>query len=138
MKSSTGGARTFREEWAPAFSPIPEIYICYDRDDAGRSGARTVGQLIPQAKVAQLPASVGEGGDITDFFVRLGQSREDFIALLHEAEPVPPPPLATPTATSSAMMSTTARPYSIPRNSTPMVTMSETSVIPVSTIPTMT
>jgi hypothetical protein len=39
-----------------------------------------------------LPAEVGDGGDITDFFVCLGHTREDFLTLMREAEPVPPRP----------------------------------------------
>jgi DNA primase len=30
--TSTGGAGTFREEWAKEFEDIPEVYICFDRD----------------------------------------------------------------------------------------------------------
>lgn len=90
--TSTGGAVTFREEWIPSFSQIPQVYICYDRDAAGQRGALKVGLMIPGAKLVALPAEVGDGGDVTDFFVRLGKTREDFIALLKKAEPVPPPP----------------------------------------------
>ena len=32
---------------------------------------------------------IGEGGDVTDFFVRLGRSREEFIGLLDSARPLP-------------------------------------------------
>jgi hypothetical protein len=46
--------------------------------------------LIPLAKVVVLPEEVGEGGDVTDFFVRLGRSREEFEKLLATAKPVPP------------------------------------------------
>lgn len=87
--TSTGGARTFRSEWAKEFEGIPEVYICFDRDEAGRRGAERVGQLIPHAKIVELPEEVGEGGDVTDFFVRLGRTREDFEKLLAEAKPAP-------------------------------------------------
>jgi len=89
--TSTGGAGTFRPEWAKEFKAIPEVYICFDRDDAGRRGAFRVARLIPDAKIVELPEEVGEGGDVTDFFVRLGKSSEDFLALLADAKPVPPP-----------------------------------------------
>ncbi len=91
--TSTGGARNFRPEWAADFAAIPEVYICFDRDEAGRQGVLKIGQLIPHAKVVELPEEVGEGGDVTDFFVRLGWSRDDFAKLLGEARQVPPPPL---------------------------------------------
>ena len=67
--TSTGGAGVFRPEWTSAFAEIPEVYICYDRDAAGRNGAVRVAQLIPHAKFVELPEDVGEGGDVTDFFV---------------------------------------------------------------------
>src|SRR5216683_7803534 len=83
--TSTGGAGTFKEKWAEIFKEILEIYLCFDRDDAGRKGARRVAQMIAHAKIVELPPDVGEGGDITDFFVRLGRSSGDFERLLSEA-----------------------------------------------------
>jgi hypothetical protein len=94
--TSTGGVRTFRPEWAGELASIPHVYICFDRDEAGRLGAEHVGQLIPQAKVVSLPEEVGEGGDVTDFFVQLGRTDEDFRVLMAEALPVPPRPAAEP------------------------------------------
>ena len=87
--TSTGGAGTFRPEWADDFEDIPEVYICFDRDEAGERGALRVARLIPHARLVALPPDVGEGGDITDFFVRLGLGREDLVKVLGEA--VPPP-----------------------------------------------
>jgi len=87
--TSTGGANVFRSEWAEALHSIPEVYVCFDRDEAGQNGALRVGRMIPQAKLVSLPEEVGPGGDITDFFVRLGHSLEDFERLLKEARPVP-------------------------------------------------
>lgn len=88
--TSTGGAGVFRKEWAEAIADIPEVYICYDRDPVGHAGAIRVGQMIPHAKIVMLPDEVGEHGDVTDFFVRLGASRADFEALLAAAKPAPP------------------------------------------------
>lgn len=88
--TSTGGAGTFRKEWVSAFAEIPEVYVCFDRDDAGRKGALRVGQLIPHAKIVELPEEVGESGDVSDFFVRLRRTADDFIGLLGEARPAPP------------------------------------------------
>lgn len=86
--TSTGGARTFRVEWAEAFREIPNVYVCFDNDVAGQEGAKRVARLIPQARIVRLPEEVGEGGDITDFFVRLGHSREEFLNLLEAAQPL--------------------------------------------------
>ena len=93
--TSTGGAGTFRSEWVNEFKAIPEVYICFDCDDAGRNGALRVGRMISHSRLVKLPEEVEEGGDITDFFVRLGHSREDFLKLLEQAQPAPPSPAPT-------------------------------------------
>jgi DNA primase len=48
--TSTGGAGTFRPEWAEAFTEISEVYICFDRDEAGRKGALRIARMIAHAK----------------------------------------------------------------------------------------
>lgn len=100
--TSTGGAGSFCSEWATDFAAIPEVYLCLDRDDAGRNGALRIGQFIPHARIVDLPEEVGPGGDVTDFFVRLGADREDFLALLDRARPVPIPPPTLPVASPRA------------------------------------
>jgi len=92
--TSTGGATTFRPEWADALREIPNVFICFDNDAAGRTGAQQAARLIPHARLVKLPEEVGEGGDVTDYFVRLGKSREDFTRLLEAAEPMPQKKLA--------------------------------------------
>lgn len=87
--TSTGGAATFRPQWADELKTIDDVYVCFDRDQAGQNGAKVVALMIPQAKLVELPAEVGQGGDVTDFFVRLGRSREEFIKLMQAAKPVP-------------------------------------------------
>lgn len=94
--TSTGGAGTFRREWAEALAEIPTLYVCFDRDDAGEQGVRRVARLLPRARIVRLPDEVGEGGDVTDFFVRLGRSRDDFLGLLQAAEPLRPSPVPPP------------------------------------------
>jgi hypothetical protein len=96
--TSTGGAGAFRPEWAPDFASIPELYLCFDYDEAGRHGALRVAQCVPHAKLVKLPEDVGPGGDITDFFVRLGRTREHFLQLIDVATPVPVPPPTLPVA----------------------------------------
>ena len=90
--TSTGGAGVFRREWAKAFAGIPEVFVCFDRDAAGQAGVLRVARMIPGARIVELPEEVGEGGDVTDFFVRLGKTREDFVMLLTQATPPPPEP----------------------------------------------
>lgn len=96
--TSTGGAGSFRDEWAKDFKDIPRVFVCFDRDDAGRRGALRVAWAIPHAKIVELPSEVGEGGDATDFFVRLGRRREAFLRLLEAACPAPDKPAAKPPA----------------------------------------
>lgn len=88
--TSTGGAGVFRKEWTAAFLETPEIYVCFDRDEAGRRGAEGVARMIPQARIVRLPEEVGSCGDVTDLFVRLGKTREDFVRLLDAARPLSP------------------------------------------------
>ena len=84
--TSTGGAGTFKEEWVEVLKNIPEVFICFDNDEAGREGAEKVGKLIPKVKIVYLPSEVGEGGDITDFFVKLGKSADGFRELLEKGK----------------------------------------------------
>src|SRR5262249_32738383 len=92
--TSTGGARAFKKDWAREFESIPDVLICFDNDEPGRNGALRVGRVIPHARIVELPQEVGESGDVTDFFVRLGRNRDDFLKLLQEAKPAPEEPEA--------------------------------------------
>jgi DNA primase len=101
--TSTAGALTFLPEWAEEIAKIPEIYVSFDRDEAGREGALKIARLLPQARIVELPEEVGDHGDVSDFLVRLKRKPEDFEALLRKATPVPaphkesePPPSTSP------------------------------------------
>jgi DNA primase len=87
--TSTGGAGTFRREWAEAFEEISHVYICFDNDAAGRKGAERIAKIMPLAQIIRLPDEVGESGDVTDFFVRLVKGQHDFRKLMEVAEPLP-------------------------------------------------
>jgi DNA primase len=93
--TSTGGTGVFRREWPDYFKEIPMVYVCFDRDLAGNTGARKVAQLIPHARIVQLPEGLGESGDVTDFFVRLGRSEEESRQLLERAKPMAQETVAT-------------------------------------------
>ena len=82
--TSTAGALTFKSEWVQALDAVKEIFICFDRDKAGEAGAKKVQELIPRARVVTLPDSLGEGGDVTDYFLQ-GASKLDFEILMSEA-----------------------------------------------------
>ena len=114
--TSTGGAATFRPQWADELRKIENVYICFDRDNAGKNGAQVVAFMIPQAKLVMLPEEVGQGGDVTDFFVHLKRSREDFLRLLEAAKPAPqiqqvpsPRPLKPIQSTESLLAQRTER-----------------------------
>jgi hypothetical protein len=87
--TGTAGALVFLETWAKALQVVPNLFICFDRDDAGRGGAKRVASLLPHARIVELPDAVGPGGDITDFFVRLGRSLGEFRMLMADARPLP-------------------------------------------------
>jgi len=82
--TSTGGAGTFKKEWATHFSHIKKIYVVYDNDKAGKDGAdRVLKTFLENERLdirlfkITLPEEVGDGGDITDYFIKLKGSAED-------------------------------------------------------------
>ncbi len=80
--TSTHGALTFKKEWVEFISDTTEIYVCFDNDKAGREGTERVCGLLKESGVQKiskitLPLEVGEGGDITDFFVKLRGNLDD-------------------------------------------------------------
>jgi len=83
--TSTGGAGIFLREWVPYFEAVRRVYICFDLDPAGQAGAENVKRLLPRAAIVTLPGDVGERGDVTDYFVKLGKTRTDFETLLATA-----------------------------------------------------
>lgn len=64
--STTGGSGTFRDEWAQYFENN-DVYICYDKDEAGIRGALRVQEILPHAKIIFFPESF-KGKDVTDYF----------------------------------------------------------------------
>jgi len=110
--TSTAGAACFRPEWAAQLKAVEEVYVCFDRAQAGRNGEMVVGVMVPHARRIELPYEVGEGGDVTDFFARLGKSREDFLKLLEAATPIASrttaPPRGAPSAGPQPLSSLTA------------------------------
>jgi DNA primase len=80
--TSTAGGNTFLDEWLPYFDSVRHVYICFDRDAAGELAARNLHAKLPKAKIVRLPDAVGPKGDITDYFVRLGNGIADFEVLL--------------------------------------------------------
>jgi len=79
--TSTHGAMTFKQEWCEKIGKGRKIYICYDNDDAGKKGAEKVAKIVEnrgnETYIITLPQEVGEGGDITDYLVKLNGNPDD-------------------------------------------------------------
>jgi hypothetical protein len=78
----THGAGTTKDNWMEYFNPELEYYICYDNDNAGRTGAlNTASKLFKNGckniSIITLPEEVGEKGDLGDYVVRLGLPIDD-------------------------------------------------------------
>lgn len=78
--SSTGGSQTWEKEWNKYLEGLTVI-ICYDHDDAGFRGAYNTYAMVPGSAIAWLPKEVGEHGDVTDYFTKLGKTTADFLKI---------------------------------------------------------
>lgn len=82
--TSTGGAGTFKDEWAQYFNHLDKIYLCFDKDETGEQGLQRAGEIlskIEDLKIYQisLPDSLGEKADITDYFLKTDGNVDDLI-----------------------------------------------------------
>ena len=79
--TSTHGAMTFKQEWCEKVGKGRKIYVCFDNDDAGKKGAEKVAKMMEnggnETYIIALPQEVGEGGDITDYLVKLNGNPDD-------------------------------------------------------------
>ncbi len=79
--TSTHGAMTFKQEWCEKIGKGRKIYVCFDNDEAGRKGAERAAKLLEntgnEIYITTLPQEVGEGGDITDYLVKLNGNPDD-------------------------------------------------------------
>lgn len=82
--TSTHGAMTFKEEWVSKIPKDTKVYICFDNDEAGKKGSERVAKMVEnggyETHIITLPEEVGEAGDITDYFVKLGGSVDDLFS----------------------------------------------------------
>lgn len=83
--SSTGGSKTFKEDWVPLLSAF-NVFICYDTDPAGRQGALRTHYMLPGSKVMNL----SKGKDVTEYFLS-GGTPEEFVKLMRGAMTYPKP-----------------------------------------------
>jgi 5S rRNA maturation endonuclease (ribonuclease M5) len=60
----TSGAGTWKPEWASLFSHVRHIWILYDNDAAGMTGAMKVHQTLRRAKIVHLPDGIKDVGEL--------------------------------------------------------------------------
>ena len=78
--TATGGAGTWKTEWNEWFKD-KIVNICYDIDKSGQKGAGKVARLLlphtEKVKIIDLPISEPPNGDLTDYFVKFGHTKEE-------------------------------------------------------------
>ena len=62
--SSTGGAGSWKVEWAKFFTHVEQVFVLFDNDNAGRCGARKVQASIRRSKLLSLPEGVKDVGEL--------------------------------------------------------------------------
>jgi len=88
--TSTAGAGTFKKEWIEHFKDLKKIYICFDNDKAGENGAnrliKMLEQELPDTSIYKttLLDSLGEGGDLSDYFLKYNGDPDELIYKLSE------------------------------------------------------
>jgi hypothetical protein len=91
--TSTHGAMTFKEEWiGEELRKAKNIYVCFDNDETGKKGSLRVLKLLDDAGIKNLfhinlPDTVGEHGDVTDYLTKLKLPVNDLF--LRYAKPYP-------------------------------------------------
>jgi uncharacterized protein (DUF927 family) len=90
--SGTGGANTWKPEWNTRFTGF-NVILAFDNDEAGRRGAVKVTENLKgpakSVKVIQWPHELDGGKDkkdVTDFFITLNKTPEDFQHLIDNAQ----------------------------------------------------
>jgi len=89
--TSTHGAMTFKDEWVEKIRKDNKIYVCFDNDEAGKKGSERVAKMVEnggcETNIITLPEEVGEKGDITDYFIKLGGSVNDLFGKYAKSYP---------------------------------------------------
>jgi DNA primase len=62
--TTTGGAGTWKPDWARFFAHVQRIVILYDNDKAGREGAAKVHATMRRAEIVTLPDGVKDVGEL--------------------------------------------------------------------------
>lgn len=81
----TGGAGTWKSAWTRFFKG-KKVYICYDIDEQGKTGAQKVAKALykeaAEVHIVNLPITEPENADFTDYIVKYKNSVQDFKQLL--------------------------------------------------------
>lgn len=78
------GVHTFKDEWLEFLEDAKRIYIVFDADNAGKSGAEKLASKVGQrARIVELPK---KGLDVNDWFVKYGKQKEDFDYLFSKSK----------------------------------------------------
>jgi len=85
---SNPGAGIFKDEWVEKFfKNIKEVYICFDNDVPGKTGAIMVAKKLSRISgikiyIVTLPEKIksGKKGDITDYFVEFNGTVEELLS----------------------------------------------------------
>lgn len=79
-----GDPMSFKEAWVSAFQGIREVYVLFTSSGRGHRMARHVAGLIPQARILELPGSIGWRGTVAEYFLTHGHDRQDLLKeLIH-------------------------------------------------------
>jgi DNA primase len=62
--TSTGGAGSWKPEWAKFFTHIQRVYVLFDNDKAGREGGMRVHSSMRRAKLLTLPEGIKDIGEL--------------------------------------------------------------------------
>jgi len=86
--TSTAGAGTFNIDWLKAHRKLEKVYVAFDIDEAGDNGTKALVEKLNASYSGisiyktTLPNELGEGADITDYFVHNNGSPDDLIGIL--------------------------------------------------------
>lgn len=96
--TSTAGAGTFKKEWLENLKGFDDIYVAFDKDEAGEKESekliKTLAENFPETSIYKitLPERMTDGKDISDYFNHYNGNPDEFIFELSKfvagAEPI--------------------------------------------------
>lgn len=77
-----GDPHAFRVEWHSDLQAIGQVFVCFKKGGAGHRAAARVSEIVHHARLVELPVELPAGAGVSDYFLSLGRSRDDFLKLL--------------------------------------------------------